>query len=139
MSQSKVNEWLKRITMMKQKQKETEELFLKLEGQMEFVEKKSQPNSIEQALALILHLIVREARINRSDIVFLFETFLTLLSEQQKELGMLKDIVISIASERTELSKKIEKMEKWRKEREPILQHLRNYLKESGEFLDRHK
>jgi septal ring factor EnvC (AmiA/AmiB activator) len=131
-----IEDWLQRLTVLRQRRSKEDEMLLQVEGQMEFIENNAPKDSPTRALAVILNLLVKEIRISDADNIFLLETFLTLLSEQQKEIDMLK---ATLTSDYPKLSKKVEEMEAWRQEREPILKHLREYLRESEDFLGENK
>lgn len=74
-----------------------------------------------------------------SNYLFLLETFLTFLSEQQREIDLLRSITLSLASEREDLSKKLEDMDKWREEREPMLTEIDEFVKQARERLDQNR
>jgi hypothetical protein len=150
---SKIDRLLESTNQLKEEQKRDHEKLLKVEGIMESVMKTSPPNSIDNMIATAFFTIVKEIRIFDTTVTHMYEVFLSLLSEQEKRLAgqqkeidelvsilnKLESIVTSLTSERTELSKKIETIEKRQKKGEPILKHLHKYLSESGEFLEKHK
>jgi len=135
---SKIDSWLERLATLKQERKKATELLLKIEGQMEFIEKNAK-DTLEQAIAVLMQLLVKQIRVSDSDTIFLFETLLTLLSEQQREIDMLKNITSSLTSEKVGISKKLEEMEKWRRKRERMLTEIDDIVKQRKEFFDQNR
>jgi hypothetical protein len=135
---SKIDNWLERLATLKQERKKATELLLKIEGQMEFIEKNAK-DTLEQAIAVLMQLLVKQIRVSDSDTIFLFETLLTLLSEQQREIDMLKNITSSLTSEKVGISKKLEEMEKWRRKRERMLTEIDDIVKQRKEFFDQNR
>jgi len=136
---SKVDDWLKSLAILKMGQKERTEALLKVEGLMEGIGKNAPQDSLQQVLAFAFQLIAKLTRVDESDTIFLLETFLTLLAEQQKEIDTLNSITSSLASEKKELSKKFRDMDKWRKERESMLTEIDDFVKQRREFLDQNR
>lgn len=138
-STREIDRWLNAVAQMRMDREKDEEELIKIEGIMENIAKTSSPTSATVGIAQSWRIMMRLIRITDKNTVFLLQTFLTFLSEQAKELDVLRGMVTASASEKKELLNKIEEMEKWREQNEPILRHLDDYLKESGEFLDAHR
>lgn len=96
-----------------------------------------------KTVAPLAQMTAMLARIQEADTLFLFETLLTLLKEQEREIDALKGIVTSLASENTELLKiinsRIEEMDKWRRQREPMLRQIDAIVKQRKNFLDQNR
>ena len=62
---------------------------------------------------------------------------MNLLSTREKEINALKSKVIPWASEKEELSKKLEVMIEWRKNLEKMLEELDDAVKQTREFQEK--
>jgi len=132
---SKINQLLKHVAEVMQMQKTDAEELLKFEGKMEAVINSAKPNSIEQLIAAAYLVSAKQMRIYNDAIVSIYGSFLTLLSEQEKEINTLKEAITSSTS-LEELSQKVERSvtEKLRKDYEDI-QDFINRWKEEQEHL----
>lgn len=135
---SQIDEWLKIIAMEKAEQIKNNEELVKVEGMMEGVEKTSS-NPAEKSFAGLIAWLTRLTRVERDDVLYLLQTFLTLLSAQEKEIATLKSRIMPLALEKMEQSKKLEEMEKWRKEREATLSELDEMVKRSRDFQNQNR
>jgi len=136
---SETDDWLKTLATLMRGQKEREEALLKVEETIELMEKNAPKDSVQQALAVLLQLIVQSSRVDQKVAWWLLDTFLTLLSAQQKEIDGLSNIIESLTSEKKDLTKKFKEMNKWRKKHEPMLTEIDKIVRQRRRFLDQNR
>jgi len=138
---SKIEDWSKIIDGLRLTQEERDTL-LKVEGKLEMVQK-TEVNPLAQMLATAFLTLVRHIRTNETVHTWILDTFSTLISQQEQEMDTIKSIIVSLASENKELLKKIQKrieeMDKWRRQREPMLRQIDAIVQQRRNFLDQNK
>jgi len=135
---SQIDYWFKAVAYLKEDQRKREEELLKLEGLMEGIEKVS-TYSLDKAIAPIVKLVIKLARINDADHIFFFETLLTLFSGMAKDVDTLKTLVSSVASGKEELKGEMEKVRKSLQERDRISKELESIVKQRRKFFEEHR
>ncbi len=132
----KIDHLFQLLTEWKQKNYEDVKRLAEVKGRIIAVRQMKPNDSVLFAISNIAEALILEIEARKEDFLDMAEIMLLLTSAQAKEMDMLRGIVTSLASEKKELLNKIGEMEKWRKEREPILRHLDDYLRESREFFN---
>jgi hypothetical protein len=119
-----------------------EDELIKAEGELAEAAKKIEITAglpMEQVLSLfILRLMkvqISQLRANEANHLFVLE----LLLKQAKEMTTLKDIVMSFASEKTELKHDIDKVRKDWKKRDRLLAELQKIVDERRRYYRNHK
>jgi len=134
---SRIENWSEMIDALKLTQEERNNL-LKIEGVLEMAQK-AETNPLAQMLATALLAVIKDIRLNDLVHTRILDVFSTLISQQEREIDMLKSITKSLASEREDLSKKFEEMDKWRKEREPMLTAIDEIVNKRREWLNQNR
>jgi len=138
---SKIEDWSKTIDGLKLTQEERDTL-LKVEGVLEMAQK-TETHPLAQMLATAFIALVRHIRTNETVHTWILNIFSTLISQQEQEIETMRSIIVSLASENKELLKKIQKrieeMDEWRRQREPMLREIDDVVQQRKNFLDQNK
>ena len=130
--------WRKLIEFLKEEHKRREEELLKAEGLVEAVKTLSH-EPWEKADAHIAEVVTKLARVTKADVIFVFETLLTLISHIEAKVNGLWEAIQELASVNEKLASKIGELEKAWRDRESMLKDLEEIIARTRKFYEENR